>query len=409
MAEFRFVARDVGGRVYRGSERAESAVAAMAALRSRGWSIIDVRAVEGAGPSLAESLGVLQPKRWLPVRSFDVELSLQQIAVMLRGGLTLLSALRQTADQCPRLSMRRVWSDVADRVQSGSGLADSLARHRCFPPLVVQLARIGEQTGNLEPVLKRGAEALERKRALRNTLLTALAYPSLVFVASLGVTAFMVFNVIPKLEEFLLALGRELPAMTRNLIEITGFVRRTAPQAALVAVGAALVVGWLFTWSSSRMIIDRWALRVPVIGPLLRLSATALVARSLSMLLRSGVTLLESLRTIEMLPRNLHLRSRIGIARAQIMEGGSLADGLKSPYGFQEMLPSMVAVGETTGTLDEVLEETARFQEDRLQVAIRRFALILEPAIVVVVGGIVGYVYIAFFVALFAAAGPGGL
>lgn len=408
MSTFAYVARDRGGRVQRGLEQAESPNAAVAMLRGRGWAVIDVQAAAEVPKSVGEMLAAAHPGRWLPPRSIDVELSLNQLAVMLHGGLTLLAAMRTTSEQCRRLSMRRVWEDVGRRVQAGSSFADAMAAHRCFSRLIVQLVRVGEQTGTLEAVLRRGADVLERRRGLRTSLLTALAYPTLVLIAAFGVTGFMVFNVIPKIEVFLSSLGRKLPPMTQSLIDISHYLRQHAVH---IVAGAAGLVGLsitLYSWPPGRLFIDRTLLRVPVLGHLLRLAATALFSRALGMLVRSGVTLLEALRTVEGLHRNHFLRQSIAAARDIVIQGGSLAEGLGANRAFLPMLPAMVTVGESTGTLDDVLDETARFHEEHLQAAIRRFSIIIEPVIIVVVGGIVGFVYIAFFMALFAAAGPGG-
>lgn len=405
MATFQFVARGPDGRVERGLEQAVSAGVAVAAIRNRGWTIIDLTPSVPEHDAVAESLAKLAPSEWLPVRSLDVEISLRQLAVMLRGGLTLLAGLSHVSEQSSRASMRRVWRTVAERVQTGSDFANALSAHRCFPELVVQLIRIGEQTGNLDLVLRRGAELMERRRSIKNTLLTAMAYPMLVLVAALGVTAFMIFGVIPKLEIFLKALGRKLPAMTQSLIDVSDFVRTNVVQGAIMVFVFAGVAFAVYSSVAGRLWVDRILLRLPIIGHLCKLAATALVSRALSTLLHSGVTLLEALRAIETLPRNRHLRRRLQLARDNVISGGTLAEGLRERHAFLKMLPTMSAIGESAGTLDEVMEETAQFHDEELRVAIRRFSALIEPAIVVVVGSIVGYVYIAFFVAMFAAAG----
>src|SRR5262245_42555513 len=206
MPVFAFEARTAAGRPQRGREEATSAAALTASLRSRGWLVLNVNAVEAAGGSLRFS-----PAYWIPPRSVDVELGLQQTAVMLRSGLTLLTALRTAAEQARRARMAVIWNGVADQIQLGSTLSDALARHRRFPHLAVQLARVGEQTGTLDAVLARSAEAMERKRLLRIQLFTALFYPAIVLIAALGVSALFVFYLIPKLMVFLTALGRKLP------------------------------------------------------------------------------------------------------------------------------------------------------------------------------------------------------
>lgn len=408
MARFQFVARTADGAIQRGVETAASAPAVVSAIRARGAVVIDVKLEANDGLTMQQVLEAINPASWLPVRSVDIETSLAQLAVMLRAGLTLLSAIKNVVEQAPRLSVRNLWLKVSRNVQQGSSLADSLKAHPVFPPLVIQLVRIGEQTGNLETVLSRGAKIMEGRRQLRNTLINALIYPSIVVIMATGVATFMVLSVIPKLEVFLTQLGRRLPPMTQSLLDISYIVRNYWLHG-LVGLAVSVAVFLVVYWTpAGRLFVDRCLLRVPLIGHLFRLAATSLLARSLSILLQSGVTLLEALRTVELLPANRYMRQVISNARDEVIRGGSLADGLRQRGGYLPMLSAMVAVGESAGTLDEVLDETATFHEDQLQVAIRRFSAFIEPVIVVVVGGIVGYVYIAFFVALFAAAGPGG-
>src|SRR5208337_2005471 len=134
-----------------------------------------------------------------------------------------LTALKTIAEYASRPRMRRIWEQVAEKIQQGSSLADAMTPHRCFPNLIVQLVRVGEQTGNLEQVVTRGAEGLERRRLLRTQFLTAMAYPAIVLVAAIGVTAFMILFLIPKLKKFLEILGRKLPPMTQNLIDVSDF------------------------------------------------------------------------------------------------------------------------------------------------------------------------------------------
>jgi len=406
MASFLFKARDPGGRTQQGTLAAASAGAAVNLLRQRGWLVLDVRD-DVPAPSAGISLRGLAPRHWLPPRSVDVEFSLRQKAVMLRSGITLLGALNMVAEQASRASMGRIWSDVAARIQEGASLADAMSHHRRFSPMVVQLVRVGEQTGHLEPVLTRAAEALENRRRLRFSVLTALTYPLIVLVSALGVTGFMVFNVIPKLEKFLTIIGRKLPAMTQLLLDISRTV--TAYTLPVLAGGVVLVAATIacYLWPPGRMRIDRGLLRIPLLGTLFRLAGTVSFASGLAVLLQSGITLLEGLRTAERLQRNRHLAAQVAAARDVIMHGGTLADPLSAPRGFMPMLSRMVAVGEQAGTLDEVLLEVAKFYESQLQSAIRSLSVIIEPLIIVVVGGIVGFVYIAFFMALFAAGGSG--
>lgn len=398
MPMFEFEARNAAGRPQTGRENAPNPAALVASLRSRGWLVVSVREAAAARKGF-------NPLRLLRVRSADIEMSLQQIAVMLRSGMTLLSALRTAAEQARRPRMQDAWNDIADRIQRGAGLTEAMAAHRCFPFMVVQLTRVGEQTGTLENVLSRAAEALERRRLLITQLATALFYPAVVFISALAVTALMVLNVIPKLQLLLTTLGRKLPPLTQRLLDVTDFVNSYTRPIGIGLVALILGLVAVYLWPPGRLFLDRMLLRLPIIGHLFRLSATVQFSHGLAVMLRSGVTLIEALRTVGQLHRNRFVAQLVESARETVLGGGGLAAPLAASGGFAPMLSRMVAVGEASGTLDDVLVEVARFHEEQLRATIRRFSAIIEPVVILVVGGIVGFVYIAFFMAIYSTAG----
>jgi type IV pilus assembly protein PilC len=404
MPSFAYTARDGAGRPQQGTVDAATATAVVDELRVRGWLVLDIR--EDLPPPAEEGiLSLLSPSQWLPARSIDIELSLRQMAVMLRSGLTLLGALTGVAENAQRRSLARMWSEVASRIQEGSSLADAMQQHRRFSPMLVQLVRVGEETGELEPVLTRAADILEHRRLLLMSILTAMTYPAIVLLAAIGVSVFMIVSLIPKLEKFLSTIGRRLPPITRLLLDISRYAQEYGLYV-LLGIGVLIVAGIvLYCWPPGRLWIDRFVLRVPLVGGILRLAGTVSFASGLAALLRSGITLLEGLRTVERLQRNRHLSQQVAAAREAVIRGGNLTLPLQTRHAFMPMLSRMVAVGEAAGTLDEVLDEVAKFYESQLQATIRRLSVIIEPVIIVVVGGIVGFVYIAFFMALFAAGG----
>jgi type II secretory pathway component PulF len=404
MASFSFRARDPAGKTRQGAVAAASYAAAVTEIRGRGWLVLDVRNDLPAAPRVKPT-AVFRSGLWLPPRNIDIEVSLRQMAVMLRSGLTLLSALNAVAEYSPRRSMGRIWQNVADRIQEGASLADAMSQIPRFSQMVVQLIRVGEQTGHLEPVLLRAAERLEHGRRIRASLITALFYPMIVLVLAIGVTAFMAFSVIPKLEKFLATIGRRLPAMTQLLLDISGWLHAYSPHVAVAAIAFVAAGVALYLWPPGRMAIDRRLLRIPVAGKIFRLAGTVSFAGGLSALLHSGITLLEGLRTAERLQSNRYLARQVAAAREAVLRGGSLAEPLGRDRVWMPLLSRMVAVGESAGTLDEILDEVAKFYEAQLQAAIRMIALVIEPVIILVVGGIVGFVYISFFMALFAAGG----
>lgn len=405
MPTFAFTARDSSGTARRGTTEGVSLNAVVEDLRRRDLLVLDVRPVRERTALELSVLRRMNPLRWLPPRSLDIELSLQQMAVMFRSGLPLLSAIRQVAAQCRRARLASVWRNVGERIEEGASMAEALREHRCFGDLVIHLVRVGEETGNLDVVLTRAAEVMEARRRLRTDLITALMYPAIVVVMALGVAGFMVGFVMPQFQTFLAATGKRLPAMAQMLLDVSSAVQNYWLPACIGIVALLPALTATYLWPPGRLLIDRLILHVPVIGVLFRLSGTEMFARGLSILVSSGVQLISGLKTVEGLMRNRFLAMRTAIARQHVAQGEPLAESLTEGGGFVPLLGSMIAIGEASGTLDNALEETARFTEAQLQGMIRRFSAIVEPVIIVVVGGIVGFVYISFFLALFAAYG----
>jgi len=403
MPSFRFTARDNTGRTTSGIAASGSAMSLAGELRQRGLLVLDVQPDAQADTTQSFSLN---PLAWLPPTSFDVEIGMQQLASMLRSGLTLLSALKTVAEQARRPRMAKIWRDVYERIEEGASFSSALAAHgKQFPVYIIQLVKVGEQSGSLETVLTRASEHLERSRNLRMTLVNALIYPSIVVVMALGVAGFMLVSVIPKIQKFLVGRGRQLPAITQALMDLSNWVTMYLPYLVGGAIAALIALFVIYKWPPGRAVIDAFLLRVPIVGGVLRLAGTAVFARGLSILLESGVTLLEALRTVEQLVPNRAMSTRVETVREAVLSGGTLAESLQAGREFLPMLGRMAAVGEQTGTLDPVLTEVARFHEHQLAATVRRFSVLIEPAIIVIVGGIVGFVYIAFFVALFSLAG----
>ena len=404
MPVFAFTARDASGQPKDGEQDADTPGALVNELRARGWVVLDVTAA--AQEPKTNYAALLNPFNWLRPGRIDVEVGFQQIASMLRSGLTLLSAIKTAGEQARRPSMTRVWERVYERIEEGSSFADAIAAYpRCFPEFVVELVRVGEASGTLDVVLARAADQLERSRGLKVTVINALFYPAMVLLMALGVTTFMLVSLIPKLQKFLTMRHKKLPAITLALLDVSSFAQAALPYLAIILPAAIIAFVAFYRWSPGRMWLDRFLLRVPIAGKILRISATAGFARTLGLLLESGVSLLAGLQTVQNLIGNRAISAHIASVRETVIQGGTLAAPLLEKRIFMPMLARMVAVGETTGTLDPVLEEVAKFHEKELAAIMRWLSVLIEPAIIVVVGGIVGFVYIAFFVALFSIAG----
>ena len=378
----------------------------IAALRAEGCVVVGIEEARGTERKIAGLPPPWHPAWLRRMGSFDVEIGFQQLASMVRSGVSILLALETVADQAmsPRASL--VWHAVRDKVASGTGLSEALAAQRGrFNEVVVQLVRVGEQSGELDSALLHAAAQLESQRNLRALVVNALMYPVFATVMAVAVSVFLVVGVIPRIAEFLEAGGAQLPAMTQMLVDAASWMR--ANGLAVLAVVAGLVAAFFAVraFPPGRLALDTAALKLPVTGRIRRLSGTAVFARAMEMLVQSGVTLLSSLEVSRTLLGNRRLRGRIAGAYEAVLRGEPLAPSLKRAREFMPMLSQMVAVGETTGSLGDAFGEVAHFHEKMLAIAIRRFSAVIEPLMIVVVGGIVGFVYLAFFLALFSMAG----
>ncbi|MEM1222407.1 MAG: type II secretion system F family protein [Verrucomicrobiota bacterium] len=409
MADFYYTSRISTGERQQGIIQAENLTAARWLLTERG---LVPEQLQPATDSQREALAaekdfigrILESGSFSRPKSIHIELTLRQLSIMLRSGLSLLAAIDTVIEMPPSKAVRKLYLKIRERVESGSSLADAINEHRIFPKSVVSMIGLGEESGNLDVVMRRSSEAMERFRRNRNAILSALAYPTLVGLFAVGLSAYMVVYVIPLLQEALEALGRPLPPLTQSLLDLSGFIVNYGPGiAAATAISVLVFIGMLF-WPPGRLVIDRTLLRVPLLGTILRSGGTALFARALATLLESGIRLVEGLRILTSIHGNRYFAAVVDSARNRVLEGGTLAESLGRGNAYTPMMIKMVGVGESSGNLEETLENVADFHEERLQALISRLSAVMVPAVILVAGGIVGYVYLAFFLALYGAA-----
>jgi type II secretory pathway component PulF len=399
MPEFRYKARDATGGPRVGIVDATSRSAAASLLRSRGLIVIGVDPVNAP----AESNIKLDFSKYLRPRAVDVELSLQQLSMMLKGGMPLLSGLIALTDEAPRKSLGKIWQVIVNNIQSGDSLSQAMSKHRCFPEFTIQLIRVGERTGELPPVLERAVATMRSRRRGIQEFSSALVYPLLVLLIAVGVTTYMVVYLIPRLEVYLQSLGKDMPAMTQRLVDTSSFMRQYYPLIGIILIGGAVFLITTYRSKEGRMWIDRSVLRIPIVGTLFKLCETSTFARSLSVMLESGITLIDGLGTVEKLLYNRFTAKTVNNTRTSIIQGGNFADAIDVGNAFAPMLKKMVSVGQQSGDLKGVLEEVADFHEAQFHTSVKRLNSILTPLLTIGIGGVVGYVYISFFVALLAA------
>ncbi len=404
MPAYAYTGLNASGKTIKGIETADSVAALKLALKRKGVYLTAVteaaggsaassRATGGAGGlsvevDFSQYLDRIQPK--------DVSGVTRLLSTLLCAGVTLPEALVALTDQVESNRFKNILSDVGSRVNEGSSLADALANHpKVFSNLYLNMVRAGEASGSLETVLIRIAEFMDQQEELRGKVTTAMFYPIAMGVVGVGVVTLLMVKVVPTITEIFEGQGAELPFSTRTLIAASNFVIGYWWLIIMAAIG----VVWLFRrWKASeagRLIWDTFVLRLPIVGGLVRRVAVARFARTLSTMLASGVQLLQALDIVRTLLGNVVLEKVLTQARDEIREGEGIAPALKRSGQFPPLVTHMIAVGERSGQLEQMLTDVSDTYDREASVAITRMTTVLEPVMIVLMAATVGFIVFA--------------
>lgn len=327
----------------------------------------------------------------------DVALMTRLLATQTRAGIPLAACLQALVEQTESPALKRVLSDVRQDVNEGLSLAVAFGKHpKAFSPLYINMIRAGETSGNLDLVLQRLAVFLEDQNKLQGKVIGAMVYPALMVVMAGLIVTFMMIAVVPKITDVYADQGQALPFITRALIAVSSFIGSWKVIFLIGAVVGAIVgfKRWVGT-EEGRGKWDAFVLRVPLFGDLFRMLAMARFSRTLSTLLSSGVQLLAALDIVKNILGNTVLVKVVEQARLNIREGESIAVPLRRSGEFPPMMTHMIAIGEQTGALEEMLENVAETYENQVNTKVETLTSLLEPIMIVVMGGTVGFIVFA--------------
>ncbi|MBK8264484.1 MAG: type II secretion system inner membrane protein GspF [Nannocystis sp.] len=393
MASYAYTGLTAAGKTVKGIESADSVAALKAQLKRGGVFLTSVSetnaAPQGAGLSREVDLSALFDR----VKQKDVARITQLLGTLLAAGITLPEGLSALTDQVESRRFKGILSDIANKVNEGSSFAESLARYPdVFMPLYINMVRAGEASGSLETVLLRVAGFMEQQEELRGKVQSAMIYPVAMAVVSGGVVTLLMVNVVPQITSMFDDMEAKLPWNTKLLI----FASDVIGGFWYLIIAAFVGLYFLFRrWRSSeagRQLGDRIALEVPVVGDLVRKVAIARFARTLSTMLASGVQLLQALDIVRSLLGNVILEGVVATARDNIREGEGISPALKRSGEFPPLVTHMIAVGERSGQLEAMLNDVANAYDREVSVAIGRMTTLLEPLMIVVMGGSVGFI-----------------
>lgn len=403
MAIYRYQVLNADGREQAGSIEAIDARSAANLLRARQLHVLRIEDPKQVTDE--DSVAQYSVRAFLPVRLQDRVFFFRQMALMLRSGLTILQALQVASGLTQSVRMSQAIIAMSDLIKSGDSLSQAMREQgRLFSTLAIQLVRSAESSGELDTVLERITEHLEQQAETRRNLITSMIYPVIVVLASVTVAFFLLTTVIPKFAEFFARSNKTLPPVTQMMLDFSNAVTAAVPYILIFSVVTMGLLMYTYRLPQGRLLIDRSILRIPVIGSIITRASIAQMAWAMSMLLRSGVTLIESLRVSQELVVNLAIRNAFTRAAEQVLEGRNLADSLKDPV-LPDLFSNLAAVGEQAGSLEQVMHELGSYYSQLLQVGIKRMSNMIEPLLMLVIGGMVGFVYYAFFQAVFSLAG----
>jgi len=330
------------------------------------------------------------------VRPADVAVMTRQFGTLLKAGIPMTDSLTALVEQQERPRLKEVLGQIREKVREGGSLADALADHRgVFPELYVNMVRVGEASGTLDLVLARLADFLEAQVRLRSKITAAMVYPVLMAGVAFLLIAMMMTFVIPRMVDLFSDMGGELPLVTRILITISDLFTKTwFITFPAIAAGIWAFRRWIRT-EKGRVRWDRFRLRVPIFGPVVRLVAVSRFGRTLATLLNSGVPVLTSLDIVRTIVGNVLLAKAIDDAKVAVREGESLAVPLQRSGLFPPMMTHMIAIGEKTGQLEDMLGNVADAYDAEVDARVSTLTAVLEPVMIVGMGIMVAFLVFA--------------
>ena len=396
MPVYLWKARTRQGTIKKGEVEAANDAAVMAQLRAQMLLPVSVKA---KAKDVSEYLPFLRPG----IKTKELVIFTRQFATMIDAGLPLVQCLEILGDQQQNRTFKEVIKEVKSDVEQGSTFADALRKHpKPFDSLYVNLVQAGEIGGILDTIMNRLAVYLEKADALARKVKGAMVYPITVLVVAIAVVVLMLVKIIPTFEKMFADFGGQLPGPTQAVINLSHWMQEW------LGLFTVVVAGLLIAYFQARKRVPKFrrttdmiALKLPIFGPLLRKVAVARFSRTLGTMVASGVPILEGLDIVAKTAGNMVIEEALYDVKAAISEGKTIAEPLAESQVFPGMVVQMIAVGEETGAMESMLSKIADFYDDEVDAAVEALTAMLEPAMMVVLGGTVGGLLVAMYLPIF--------
>ncbi len=387
---------------YKGKTLAGAAVQGTMKAKDRGEIERLLRQNRILVSSINQRAAEIEIKFGTGIKRLEVSRFTRQFATMIGAGLPMVQCLEILANQNENKEFAKVINKVRDSVQGGTTLSEALSRHpKIFDQLYCNMVEAGEVGGALDAILLRLASYREKADQLIRKVKGAMVYPSVIVVVAVGVTFVMLTFIVPVFAKMFKGVGSELPAPTQIVMNISDFLRNNLLYMVVGGIGALIFFLYWKRTPAGRLNWDRFLLRLPILGTLIRKSSVARFTRTLSTLLSSGVSILEALEITAKTAGNQVVANAINKSVLAIAEGDTITGPLKETGVFPPMVIQMIGVGEKTGGLDEMLSKIADFYDEEVNEAVSALTSIIEPVIIVFMGVIIGGILVAMYLPMF--------
>ena len=403
MPKFAYKATNKEGKDQFGVLEAESQALAVQDIRNMGLFPTHIREARKSDEKRArKKKGGLEDIYFGGLKWKEIVIMTRQLSTLIDAGLPLLRSLNILVVQLKASKLRDILRDISADVQSGSTFSEALAKHpKAFDRLYVNMVKAGEVGGMLETVLARLATFMEKRMALIRKVRGALVYPIFVVVVACAIVTFLLIKVVPVFAEIFEEFGKGLPAPTQFLVDASAFIQYQWWKILLYFSSTIIFFKLIRKVPIIQRIIDRVSLKIPKVGNLVTKVAVARFARTLGTLLTSGVPILQALKITKDTISNSVIQDAIQKVHDRIKEGDTIAVPLDESKVFPPMVVNMIDVGEETGSLDAMLNKVADIYDNEVEIAVEALLSLMEPAIIIILGGIIGFIVIALYLPIF--------
>ena len=408
MATFTYAAKDSAGKTVQGTLQANSKGEVVSQLRSQDLVVLRVdeggkgkkkskqggRSSSNKGGLLNMSLFEQKPK----AKNSELVIFTRQLSTMIGAGISLLESLEVLAEQAEAPGMKVACERIVEELRGGSDFSDALRTcPQVFNHLYISMVTAGEASGQMDIILERLAEYVESTDELKREIRSAMTYPVISLILVLSITMFLLIGVVPGFKDVFEGLGAELPALTVNVLRISDVLREYWYLLIGGAVGAAIGFNILKKTDAGAYLVDHVILRLPVFGPLFRKVALARFSRTFATLVSSGVPIMGTLDIVADTAGNQVISRVVRHSRESVRNGNMLSEPLSESSVFPPMVVRMIAIGERSGALEQLLEKIADFYDSQVKATIKSLTSLIEPILICVMGGLVGVVILAVF------------